>query len=183
MFSLVRTGTLSLGSDTDAAALPTHLAECLRSVDARKVEIQGNRIAFRGGMFRLVSNWNVLGPFESGELTIDPSGKQIRYSLNVRQLVVVGTGAVVVMTLFILKSSVWQPLLLVPLMWLWIVGGNLAIGMARFENFVRHAVSNGPLLDNGLTVGVISPLYTSTRAEQDCERNGLISSIMPDREE
>jgi hypothetical protein len=146
MFSLVRTGTLSLDADIDVSALPTHLAECLRGVDAKKVEIQGNCVAFRGGMFRLVGKWNVLVPFESGDLTVEASGCQIRYRLSVRQLVVFGTGAVVIMTLLILKSSMWQPLLLVPLMWLWIVGGNLAIGIARFKNFIRRAAATAPHL-------------------------------------
>jgi hypothetical protein len=146
MFSLVRTGTLSLDADVNVAALPTHLVECLRSVEAKGVEVRGNCVAFTGGIFRLVSNWNVLVPFDSGNLTIDGSACQVRYRLSVRHLVVFGTGAVVVMTLFILKSSAWQPLLLMPLMWLWIVECNLAIGTARFENFIRRALATAPHL-------------------------------------
>jgi hypothetical protein len=146
MFPLVRTGTLPLDTDIDAASLPIHLAECLRCVDARKVEIQGNCVAFEGGMFRLVGNWNVLVPFESGDLRVEASSCQIRYTLSIRQLVLFGTGAVVIMSFIILKMSMWQPLLVLPLMWLWLVGVNLAIGIARFKNFLRRASATAPHL-------------------------------------
>jgi hypothetical protein len=38
---------------------------------ASTVVIEGSHIAFTGGMFRLITNWNVLVPFGYGDLTVD----------------------------------------------------------------------------------------------------------------
>jgi hypothetical protein len=142
MLSLTRTGTLSFGAEIDSAALPAHLADSLRDADASTVEIQGNRVTFTCQMFRFVSNWNVLAPFDSGDLTVDADARQVRFRVNIRRLVLFGTAMVGVMTAFILMSPVWQPLLLMPFMWLWLVGGNVAIGIHRFERFVGRAIAS-----------------------------------------
>lgn len=142
--SLTLTGTLHLNSDVDLTALPNHLAECLWSVNASTVEIQGNSVAFTRRMFRLVSNWNVLVPFESGDFTIDAYTHQIRYRVSIRELVLLGTAMVGLMTVFVLMSPNRQALLFMPLMWLWLVGGNLAIGIFRFKSFVGRAVGTAP---------------------------------------
>ena len=146
MLSLTRTGTLSFDAEIDSAALPAHLADSLRDADASTVEIQGNCVTFTRRMFRFVSNWNVLVPFESGDLTVDADARQIRYRVSIRQLVLFGTAMAGVMTAFILMSPVWQPLLFMPLMWLWLVGGNVAIGIYRFEHFVGRAIESAPHL-------------------------------------
>ena len=144
MLSLTRTGTLSFDARTDSAALLNHLVDSLRQADASAVEIQGNCVMFTRRMFRFVGNWNVLVPFDSGDLTVDGDARQIRYRVGIRQLILFGTATVVVMTTFILMSPVWQPLLFMPLMWLWLVGGNVAIGIFRFERFVRRAIATVP---------------------------------------
>jgi len=97
-------------------------------------------------MFRFVSNWNVLVPFESGDLTIDAGSRQVHYRVRIRELVLLGTGMVGLMTVFLLASPSHPPLLLMPLMWLWIVGANLAIGIFRFKRFVGHALGTAPHL-------------------------------------
>jgi len=84
----MHTGDVSFDDEVDLLVLPTHLAACLRDVKARAVEIEGNHIAFTGGMFRLVSNWNVLVPFGYGDLTVDASTRQVHYRLSSRQLVI-----------------------------------------------------------------------------------------------
>ena len=144
MLSLIRRGTLYIGALIDAEALPTCLADGLRRIDARDVNIQGHRVVFTGGMFRAVYNWNALVAFESGVLTVDPLARKVHYSLNCRQLVVLATAMVSLMTIFILFSSVWQALLAMPLMWLWLVGGNLVIGICRFESFVSRTIASSP---------------------------------------
>lgn len=144
MLSLTRTGSLSFDSGINPTALPPHLAECLRSVHASTVAIRGNCVAFTGGMFRLVSNWNVLVPFGSGDLAVDADFRQVRYRVNIRQLVLIGTAMLGVGGAFILMSHVWLPLLFLPLMWLWLVGGNVALGIFRFERFVARAIATAP---------------------------------------
>ena len=103
-------------------------------------------MTFTRRMFRFVGSWNVLVPFESGDLIVDADARQIRYSLSIRQLVLFGTATVAVMSAFMLMSPVWQPLLFMPVMWLWLVGGNVAIGIYRFERFVGRAVASAPRL-------------------------------------
>ena len=62
---------MPLDQGVDSDSLRAHLARCLRSVDASKVDIIGNRVTFTAGIFRLVSNWNILVGFGSGDLTVD----------------------------------------------------------------------------------------------------------------
>jgi len=71
-----------LDQGVDSDSLPAHLARCLRSVDASKVDIIGNRVTFTAGIFRLVSNWNILVGFGSGDLTVDSAACKVRYTLN-----------------------------------------------------------------------------------------------------
>ena len=142
---LTLTGNLSFDAAIDAAVLPNHFANCLWNVKASTVEILGNRVAFTRRLFRFVSNWNVLAPFESGDLTIDADSRQVHYRVSFRELVLLGTGMVGVMTVFLRTSQV-PLLLIIPLMWLWLVGANLAIGIFRFKQFVVRAVRTAPHL-------------------------------------
>lgn len=144
VFSLTRTGSLPFDAEVDVASLPNHLAGRLRAVKASTVEIEGNRVVFTRRMFRLVSNWNVLVPFESGDLTVDPYKRLVTYRVSIRELVFFGTGVVLVMTLIMAKLSAWQPILFMPLMWLWLVVGNLLIGVFQFKGFLARAISNAP---------------------------------------
>lgn len=144
--SLTLAGTLSFDAEIDPAALPNHLANCLWSVKASTVEIQGNRVVFTRRMFRFVSNWNVLVPFEAGDLMVDADSRQVHYRVSIRELVLLGTGMVGLMTVVFLASPSHPPLLLMALMWLWLVGANLAIGIFRFKRFVGRALGTAPHL-------------------------------------
>jgi hypothetical protein len=50
-------GAVSYEPDRDVHMLTKHLADALQGVRAQKVEVRGNTVTFRGGMFRLTSNW------------------------------------------------------------------------------------------------------------------------------
>jgi hypothetical protein len=145
MSAFTRTGSLQFGDDLDPFALPAYLTGVLQKVDAREVKVYGDRVEFKGGIFRLVSSWNILVPFGSGIVTIRSDIRQIAYQLSCLQLVCVATIAVGIMSLFILASAGWQPLLVVPITWLWLVGGNLLIGIPRFERFIGRALADVPL--------------------------------------
>src|SRR5262245_10240490 len=110
-------GTLPFKAEVDAGALPNHLADCLRDVQASTVEVLGNRVVFTRRMFRFVSNWNVLAPFESGELTID--GREVRYHINFRELVLLATVMVGVAAVLMLRTPAHPPLFLLAIGWLW----------------------------------------------------------------
>ena len=141
---------MPLDQEVDSNSLPAHLARCLRSVDASTVEIVGNRVTFTAGIFRLVSNWNVLVGFGSGDLTVDSDACKVRYTLNCWQLVVAAT-VMIIFAAVILLASVSESggktlslLPVLPFMWFWLVGGNLAIGIPRFKSFVARAVATAP---------------------------------------
>ena len=147
------TGNIKFDSDRTPAELASHLAECLRHVHARQVVVDGNRVTFRGGMFRLVSNWNVLVAFGSGEIRVDPENRQIKYRLNVTQLIVVVTIMMSIMALVMFSSSIpaaerqlpkiiFSVIILIG--WIWLVGGNLVIGIVRFTSFLRRSLSEAP---------------------------------------
>jgi hypothetical protein len=145
MSAFTRTGSLQFGDDLDSFALPAYLAGVLEKVDAREVKVYGDRVEFKGGIFRLVSSRNILVPFGSGIVTIRPDIRQLHYQVSCLQLVCAATVAVGIMSLFVLSSAGWQPLLVIPIAWLWLVGGNLLIGIPRFERFIRRALAEVPL--------------------------------------
>ncbi len=153
MLWLTRTGTLSFDGEIDSTALPALLADALWKAEASSVETHGNCVTFTRQMFRFVGNSNVLVPFESGDLTVDAEARQIRYSLSIRQLVLFGTALVAVMSAFLLMTPVWQPLLFMPFMWLWMVGANVAIGTYRFERFVGRALASAAISHKGSARG------------------------------
>lgn len=146
-------GAIDFDVQTQPSMLTAHLADCLRRVYARNITVDGNRITFRGGVFRLVTNWNVLVPFGSGQLEVDTTARQVRYRLSVAQLVIVATGLVA----FIGSSMLVVPLpeeagtfatpfvaMFCLIAWGWFVVGNLVIGVARFRGFLRRSVASAP---------------------------------------
>jgi len=142
--SLTLEGGIYFGEDIDPDKLVSHLADCFHQESADEVIVDGNRVAFKAGMFRLVSNWNALAGFRFGELIVDSQNRQVYYRLSFRQLVVMGTVMVSFMFAFSWLAHAWQILIFMPLMWLWIVGGNLAIGVVKFQRFVSRSIESSP---------------------------------------
>jgi hypothetical protein len=143
MMCLEWTGTVKFSEEVDSAALPAHLANCLRDViHARDVAIETNRVAFTGGL-RSENRWNVLVPFGFGEVTVDPGTRQILYRLSFRQMVVFVTLSLALLGIF---SLLWQepPLAFLAFGWTWLIGGNLALGVPRFRNFIRKTIATAP---------------------------------------
>jgi hypothetical protein len=139
MWSLIQTGTVPFAADIDASALPHHLAQSLRSVDASTVEIQGNCVLFTRQWLRFVGSKGVLAPFESGDLTVDGVTHEVRYRVSIRQLV--GTGVVALPVMLLLVARDRSFLWFMPLLWLCLFGGSLLIGILRFKRFVGRAVA------------------------------------------
>jgi hypothetical protein len=144
MLSLMREGTVPFGADVDTSKLSAYLASVLQNAHARDLKVRAGSVEFKAGLFRLVTSWNVLNQFGTGILTIDPQIRQVKYQLRFRQLVVVVTVQVGIMSLVILRTVGWRLLAMIPIMWLWLVGGNLFIGIARFERFLSSALADAP---------------------------------------
>ncbi|HKV94949.1 MAG TPA: hypothetical protein VJW20_20555 [Candidatus Angelobacter sp.] len=137
-------GAQPLDDAVDLMLLPAYLAGCLRGVRADDVTVEGNRIFFKAGVFRMVSNWNVLVPFGFGELVVDGLTRQVKYRISIRQVVLMGTIGVAFMFVAMLAIHAWQAILFIPLIWLWIVGGNLLIGIPRFQRFLSGVMEDAP---------------------------------------
>jgi hypothetical protein len=139
------TKTVNVDLAVDLAMLPAHLADRLRRINARTVEVDQNRILFTGGLFGSGGNrWGVLIPFGFGDLTVDSNTRQLRYRLSFRQLVVVATIMVGILAGFgyVIHSSAW--LISAAIAWVWLVGLNLFIGLPRFNKFVHSAIDTAP---------------------------------------
>jgi hypothetical protein len=141
------TRVLNIGNEVDSAALPLHLADCLRGVHARDVTTEANQVRFTGGIFRFVNSSNILVPFGYGDVTIDANRRLVQYRLSFRQLMIV----VLAVTLLVpisaaIESRDYGFLPAIPLFWLFLVGANLAIGLGRFESFLQRAIETAPHL-------------------------------------
>jgi hypothetical protein len=133
----MKTAAVDFDREIDASQLPAHLASCLRSVDANAVEVTDNRVTFRGGFFRFVTNWNVLVAFGFGDLTVDSESCKVRYCLSYRQLVIftvimAGVTTATIMILGSLQGMSQSMLTLLPLGFL-AVFINLALRVYDFK--------------------------------------------------
>jgi hypothetical protein len=140
----MKSGALEFGPGVDVSLLPAHLAACLKNARASAVDINACEVSFKGGIFRLVGNWNVLVPFGSGTLTVDPVAKIVRYGLNSTQLVTIVSAFT---ALAVILSWIKHSLVVLPMagfLWAWLVGGNLLIGYPRFRRFLRQALRDAP---------------------------------------
>lgn len=141
--------TVNYGDEIDSSLLPTHLADSLRHVEARAVRVESSRVLFKGGAFRLVGSWNVLSPFGFGDMTVDADRHQVQYRLSFLQLLLIATAGTLFLAVFgLIMSRSWYVLAAIPFWWLWMVVGNLAIGLGRFESFVQSAIATAPRLSN-----------------------------------
>lgn len=138
-------GTLEFDTGIDKAALLTHIAECLRNVEARRVKISRDTIFFQGGLFRFVGRWNILVPFGSGEVLVDEVTHVARYRLSLRQLVCTATIALAFPAGIAWVGTTQAPF--VPFVfafgWLALVGGNLMIGVSRFQEVLTGGNGHG----------------------------------------
>ncbi len=115
----------------------------LESVKARNIEIAENSLTFTGGIFRLVSNWNLLGPIDHGTIEIVASDQVItvRFRISFVQLIIVSTMLTTLMALVIASRFRGEPPLgFYIFLWFWFVGGNMAISIPRFRGFVKRCV-------------------------------------------
>jgi hypothetical protein len=147
---LVKTGAVDFDCEIDPSLLPAQLASCLRSVGADAVQVMDKGVTFRGGMFRFVTNWNVLAAFGFGDLKVDSEAREVRYCLSYRQLVIftVVMAGVTAATILILGSlqgmSLSPSLLALPPLLLVVVFINLAWRTYDFERFLRRSIATAP---------------------------------------
>ena len=107
-----------------------------------------SEIVFEGGIFRSVSNMNLLVPVGSGELSMHPSKDYltVRYRLRFSQmLIVVSVVALAVFVTMLMNaqnpSQRQDAVVVLFFVWLGLFGGNVAISIARFPPWIVRTVS------------------------------------------
>ncbi len=146
--------TLKYDARVDSTQLAPHFARSLRSARASDVRVIEDRVVFKGGIFRLVTNWNVLVPFGHGEIQIDSERRTIRYRLSFAQLLTIATAWIIVAGVMILSGKVSerpQVIAFLLVVWALVVGLSLLIGVPRFDNFIRESLSTAPRLTSQST--------------------------------
>ena len=135
--------SVQLPPQVDESHLLRHVATCLQHVEARNICVNNDSVVFTGGVFRMVTTWNVLVPFDRGEFAVSADSRTLSYRLSYRHLLLISTVMVVWVGMFMFVSHLPVPfLLLLPLMWGWLFGANLALGKNRFDRFARRSLDS-----------------------------------------
>jgi hypothetical protein len=133
-------GSIPFDERVDLDSLPDQLACALRLVRAKNVIVTTDRVSFTSGTF--ITNWNVLAPFDNGELIVDRINKRLEYKVSSQQLVI-SLITLSVSSVFAMISAKFPPDMIVgfPVMiWLVHVGSNMLIVRPRFEIFLRETI-------------------------------------------
>lgn len=110
-----------------------------------RISIIDNSIQFKAGMFRGVTNWNLLVTITSGIINFDEESSSLVYKLSFKQLILFGIFASISFGLFSLSnnaaSSIVSMFIMFQLMvWLWLVGMNFLICVMRFRSFIEKCI-------------------------------------------
>jgi hypothetical protein len=152
-FPFSASGTVSVRSDApDVHAVMDAVEQAFGDVRASAVQRTRDSIAFRGGVFRLVTSWNILGPISSGILrfTRGDHGVDIDYRLSFVQMFIIVT-----VMLAALKLGSWPwgqlgtrtPWLPLFIGWCWLFGVNYLITVFHFPAFLRTAANRAATQD------------------------------------
>ena len=118
--------------------------------EARPASIRrdSSGLRFRGGPFRLVSNWNILLPISTGVLEVSPreDGVNVRYRVTFTEMLVIVTlmvggifGPVVVRSA---KLPMQGRLGILLFAWSWLFGANFALTWWRLPRFLVRTLSH-----------------------------------------
>ncbi len=145
MFPTSIKGTIELSTcePSDIPRILINVRSELEAASARDIHLSENKISFRGGIFRLVTNWNVLVPIGSGEIEVDPGSPPVlKYNFSTLEILVIAS----LMALFVGGSmALARPITLqtmeFPIVaWLWLFGMNYLVAAFRLPAFVRRAI-------------------------------------------
>ena len=118
----------------------------LEKASASSVTREGTTVRFTVAMFRFVSSWNILVPFDSGTLEIEDCGQaiRIRYSNSTKRLLVgvsllCGVPLVLISTSAALNGHGLLPSALpFTFAWAWLFGGNYFVAAFRFPRWLKR---------------------------------------------
>jgi hypothetical protein len=138
LFPFTVSGSVRIAAEKSLVNLPAAVAvrieEMLDSVDATSVTINGPNVRFTTRLFRLVWNWNILVPFDRGDICVEAKANflTVRYRLSTGRMLLI-------VTTMILRQN--GPFLAVA--WIWLFGMNYLIGAIRFPMWLRSGLRNG----------------------------------------
>lgn len=114
----------------------------LRIAGALDVRRSGNKVSFKGGLFRLVSRGNVLNNVGSGEIEIVPgSPAVVKYSFSCVQMLTFVTVLAGSLAVFLFAIGAAVVAFILPIViWLVMFGMNFLLASERLDAFVRHSV-------------------------------------------
>ena len=105
--------------------------------EALSADIMTNTINFTVGWCRPLYSWKLLAAISGGLVSINTKDNiiQVTYQLWFNHLVLVAT---VILTL----AAITLPgkLQYYPLVWLWLVGGNVLIAVCKFRSFIKKCI-------------------------------------------
>jgi hypothetical protein len=143
-FSAEGTVSIDVHRATDLDGVIAAVEAAIREAKPTEIARDREKITFRAGLFRFVSNWNPLVSIGAGELHFTQQSSsqiEIHYRISFVQLFVVTTIMVAVMfgALPILGGAHGVPLGFLAFAWLWLFGWNYVLTLFRFPSLVRNA--------------------------------------------
>ncbi len=141
MFPTSISATLILGESKHLPAVEVvkRLQVRLKKLKPTSLTVAADSVTFEAGVLRAVWNDNLLVPFRHGVLYVhEEAGKTlVAYELSTVQLTAAGTVMSLMLADFAWRQGWVHALIGLVGSWLFLVGGNYALGKQRFRNFVR----------------------------------------------
>jgi hypothetical protein len=131
---------------TDVPRAISTVDRLLRNTKASTIAIHENQIDFTVHFFRVVSNWNLLVPIDSGSIVFRERDHSIdvEYNISFRRWFFILTGTVVVVLVLVFlfaidpRAGVSVPFVI--LVWLFLLGSNYFIAALRFPAALRSSL-------------------------------------------
>ena len=130
---------------TDAAGAARAVEQLLRDTKASTIAVHGHQIDFGVRFFRLVSNWNLLVPIDSGRVVVHERERavEVEYHISLRRWFFVATSTVVIAfcvgRFFAIDPPGGFPLPFLVFLWLFLFPLNYFIAALRFPAALRSA--------------------------------------------
>jgi hypothetical protein len=131
---------------TDAASVARAVEQLLRDTKASTVSVHAHLVDFDVRFFRLVSNWNLLVPIDSGRIIVreHERGVEVEYHISLRRWFLVVTGAVAIAyclgRFFAVDPPGGFPLPFLVFLWMFLFPLNYFIAAQRFSAALRSAI-------------------------------------------
>jgi hypothetical protein len=141
MFPFSFEGTIDVPSDGSDAALD-RIKIAIMAVRAKAVERRRETLVFRGGVFRMVSSWNVLCPVD--ECKVSNKLGKLLYICSTKELFAASTGMAIILWAFIHfvggeTVPVFAQFAVPATGWLWLFGMNYITARFRLRKFLARA--------------------------------------------